>query len=534
MKKVNTAEYEVKKESLLPTSVIAYSGVDNSNLLLHDNPKCVSFKTEPCVIFGKKGAFVLLDFGKEICGGIRIITRMIQGADNTLIRITFGESVTEACSSVNDSTATNDHSPRDFTAILSTLSDLTFGATGFRFVRIELTDDTPLHIFNVFAESTEPYFKREAYIKTSDTELNKIIDTAAYTLRLNLQNGYIWDGIKRDRLVWCGDLHQEIINAMYLFGDNKYITNSLEFLKNDTPSTEWINYIPTYSAWWVINLCDYYKLSGNTQFFEENKTYAKDVLKHIDDCIDANGKMAFNTTMDFFLDWPTFETSDAEIGTASLLMLAANKFFEIEENPISISIVKKLKRYLDLPCRTKQTRAFQILAGRKPNGEDEFLESGGAQGFSTFMAYYILTADFMAGGNNAVSIIKEYFGAMLSRGATTFWEDFDVSWLENSGRIDEFPKENQLDIHADFGNYCYKGLRHSLCHGWSSGVLAFVIESLFGIQITNSGKKVIVNSKNSNLDFDAKIPLRKGWLNVKCRKNKIDVKAPENVTVVLQ
>ena len=74
-------------------------------------------------------------------------------------------------------------------------------------------------------------------INTDDEELNRIIDTAAYTLKLNLQNGYIWDGIKRDRLVWSGDLHQEILLASYLYGDVANIRNSLTFLKEETPPT---------------------------------------------------------------------------------------------------------------------------------------------------------------------------------------------------------------------------------------------------------------------------------------------------------
>ena len=76
----------------------------------------------------------------------------------------------------------------------------------------------------------------------------------------------------------------------------------------------------------------------------------------------------------------------------------------------------------------------------------------------------------------AVNVMKEYYGAMIDKGATTFWEDFDIDWGNNSCRIDEFPKENQKDIHGDFGDFCYKGFRHSLCHGWSSGVLAFLNE----------------------------------------------------------
>ena len=32
----------------------------------------------------------------------------------------------------------------------------------------------------------------------------------------------------------------------------------------------------------------------------------------------------------------------------------------------------------------------------------------------------------------------------------------------------------------DYGAFCYIGFRHSLCHGWASGVLAFIIERMLG------------------------------------------------------
>ena len=87
---------------------------------------------------------------------------------------------------------------------------------------------------------------------------------------------------------------------------------------------------------------------------------------------------------------------------------------------------------------------------------------------------------------------------MLSRGATTFWEDFDVAWLEGSGRIDEFPEKGQKDIHGDFGAFCHIGFRHSLCHGWASGVLAFIIEQMLCGE-PNIGK------------WDAEIYTHRGW-----------------------
>ena len=43
---------------------------------------------------------------------------------------------------------------------------------------------------------------------SSDPLINRIWDVGAYTVHLNMQE-YIWDGIKRDRLVWVGDMHPE-------------------------------------------------------------------------------------------------------------------------------------------------------------------------------------------------------------------------------------------------------------------------------------------------------------------------------------
>lgn len=110
-------------------------------------------------------------------------------------------------------------------------------------------------------------------------------------------------------------------------------------------------------------------------------------------------------------------------------------------------------------------------------------------------------------------IIKEYFGAMLSRGSTTFWEDFDMEWLDGSGCIDEIPAEGVKDIHGDFGAYCYKNFRHSLCHGWASGVLSFVVEHIFGLHISEEEYTVTPHTLGIEKLY-AKIPTKNGWLEI--------------------
>ena len=510
-------DYSVIKEKIIPLFVKRSDGVANVENLLVEQPACIAFYMKGITEFTKKGAFVILDFGKELCGSLRLVTRAVLDGE-AKFRITLGESLAEACSSVGEKNATNEHSPRDFVVDIPSMSDMTFGSSGFRFARLELLTDHRVLVQNIFAINTLPMLEKEGYITTSDEELNKIIETAIYTLKLNLQNGYIWDGIKRDRLIWCGDLNPEILTSIYLFGDHKYITNSLSFLRDATPMEGWMNWIPTYSAWWVINLCDYCRLTGNTEYFEENKLYARAILEKFNGCINEEGNMDFHVpegAAEFFLDWPTYQTDDAVIGTASLLIYAANVFLQMEEDEHSHAIICKLKRYLEQPCVYKQTRAFQILAGRDVAGDVEFLEQGGAEGYSTFMSYYILSASAKVNGKDMLSIIKEYFGAMLSRGATTFWEDFHMDWLEGSGRIDEFPKEGEKDIHGDYGAFCYQGFRHSLCHGWACGVLAFIYEYMLGLKLSDGGETYEIKPNPLGVkEIHAKIPTKTGWLGI--------------------
>lgn len=524
-------KYRELREECTPVKMVEAQDVLYTEWLMETKPACVSFKETECAKFECAGSFIVLDFGKELCGGIRMITRDANGPVKW--RLTFGESLTEAYSSIGEKNATNDHSPRDMEVVTGMMSDLTFGQTGFRFVRVELLEGKWATVQNIFAVSILPYFEREAEIKTDDDLLNKIIKTAAYTLKLTFQNGYIWDGIKRDRLVWCGDLNPEIITSLYLFGDNENIKNSLNFLRETTPAKEWMNWIPTYSAWWVINLCDYCKFTGNKSFFEKNKNYALEIIRHFDECVHENGIIEFSedVEMAFFLDWSTYEYEEAKIGVASIITIMATKFLEIEENVVCHRLIQKLLGYLDMETTLKPIRAFQVLAGRDSAEDGDMLQEGGAKGFSTFMAYYILTA-MAKNGTEMLNILKEYYGGMLSQGATSFWEDFDVDWMENSARIDEIPKEGQNDIHGDFGKHCYVKFRHSLCHGWAAGVYAFIVEYILGVRIEDGGKRVYFNPHLSGVqDVEAKIPLKKGWLNISIHGEEVHIDAPKETEI---
>ncbi len=68
------------------------------------------------------------------------------------VRIRFGESVTECCSELNGAqNATNDCSNRDFEVFLQDYSNMRFGETGFRFVRLDFYG--AVKIKSILAES---------------------------------------------------------------------------------------------------------------------------------------------------------------------------------------------------------------------------------------------------------------------------------------------------------------------------------------------------------------------------------------------
>ena len=526
---------EELRQEWCPVRIMDSYNVDSSDELLVSKPASISFQLDHCAQFNGAGSWILLDFGKELCGSVRILTRAINNNHTTKWRITFGESASEACSSIGEKNATNDHSPRDFEMMISNMSDQIIGQTGFRFVRLELLEDVTVLIQSIFAVSVLPALEREATIVTNDSLVNDIINTAAYTLKLNFQNGYVWDGIKRDRLVWCGDLHPEILTSLYIFGDTPNIQNSLDFLRESTPADQWVNGIPTYSAWWVINLCDYCNITGRPDYYTANRDYALKVMEHINSCIAEDGTLLLdgNGSLSLFLDWSTHETPDEPYGVASQLRFAAMKFLEMEENTDCRDILRKLECYLDHETTRKPVRAFQVLAGRNhPEADAAMLQAGGAKDMSTFLSYYILSATASAGGTDMLDMLKSYYGGMLSRGATSFWEDFDIEWLEGSSRIDELPKPGEKDLHGDYGRYCYTQLRHSLCHGWSSGVLAFIIEYIVGIKIADGGKIVTVQPHLLGLtDIDATIPMSNGELKVSIHDGQVNVTAPEGTKV---
>ena len=162
---------------LLPTRIISENNVLNSSNLFKDKEKQIHLNEKEVTTL-TKGSFIVLDFGKEIAGGLRILTK---DATNNLARIhiRFGESVGECYAPLGYKNATNDHSIRDLYFDIPFLSDTTIGSTGFRFVRIDVEDDVSLSFKNIYAVQDDVK-QIDGYFISDDKLLNDIFSVVNF------------------------------------------------------------------------------------------------------------------------------------------------------------------------------------------------------------------------------------------------------------------------------------------------------------------------------------------------------------------
>lgn len=103
---------------------------------------------------------------------------------------------------------------------------------------------------------------------------------------------------------------------------------------------------------------------------------------------------------------------------------------------------------------SKQAASLLALAGlMKPEEADRrYLAVNGGQDSLLFMVIicferWLLPANYQG----AIDVIRQFWGAMLDLGATTFWEDFNLDWLPGASRIDELVPVGKKDIMAITG-----------------------------------------------------------------------------------
>ena len=547
------------RQYIVPTRLVWQSKEEGAvvetpeNLLKTESGQVTLSAPAACILRNNgKTPGILLDFGRELHGGLQIAVSDLKAVGSNgktvRLRVRFGESVSEAMSELGQKGSQTDHAVRDQICQAPWLGTVEVGNTGFRFARIDLEEPGAFvalkSVRAVFLYRNLPYV---GSFRCNDERLNRIWMTGAYTTHLNMQD-YLWDGIKRDRLVWIGDMHPETSTISAVFGDVDIVPRSLDLIRSETPTRQWMNGISSYSLWWILIQRDWYRHNGNLAYLKQQQPYLTGLLGELQKHIGTHNEETLPEGR--FLDWPSSENKPAiHAGLHALLILALQAGSEMchtlgdkETAAQCLTSITRLKKHIPDPNNSKQAAALMALAGLGDADKlnKEVMAVDGAKRMSTFYGYYVLQARAKAGDyQGCLDAIRQYWGGMLDMGATTFWEDFDLDWMVNAGRIDELVPPGKKDIHGDYGAYCYVGFRHSLCHGWASGPTPWLSEYVLGIQIVEPGCKTIrLTPHLADLQWaEGTYPTPHGILKVRYDKQpdgsiKSTIKVPKGVKII--
>ena len=539
---------ERQRKVIFPTRVVLTKGnVKGAAHLTEYKPAQVAIYGyhDQCVLDNREGgenAAVLVDFGRELHGTVTVSVWSMNGAyANYILRL--GESVSEALTPVGEKNATNDHANRDMMTGSGPWASNESNESGFRFAYVELTSPGMyMEIRCVTATLVYRDIEYRGSFECSDPLIGRIYDTAAYTVHLNMQR-YLWDGIKRDRLVWAGDMNTELATILAVFGENEVVPKSLDLVRDVTPTDQSMNGLSSYNLWWLLCHAEWYRGTGNFDYLAAQKDYIREMLARYVSYVDEHGSEILPGGR--FFDWPTANYPDAQhAGLQGLFRMALLGGGEIMKTLGEGDMAEKcflaadrLLAHVPAYGDWKQPAALLALSGiidpkeayRSCIGKD------GARGLSTFLGYYTLTAVGAAGEYEAaLDIMRGYWGRMLELGATTFWEDFNVDWAEGATGIDQIVPEGGIDIHGDFGAHCYVKLRHSLCHGWASGPAPYLAANVLGLKVLAPGcREMLFDPHLSGLDWArGTYPTPYGNIEVELTKSGASLKAPDGVKIV--
>lgn len=497
----------------------------------------VRLRVQPSPVGSANPPGVLLDFGKEVAGRIAL-----RGTPGAQVQVATGESREECLKA-----------PWGGPHLLAL--DATGAAaspySAFRYARLNFFGAAPYLLTGVTLDDKYYPVSYKGSFDCSDPLLTKIWYTGAYTAHLCMQED-IWDAPKRDRARWVGDLHVsgEVIDDV--FADRFLMEQTLTRLRDDAqggrpydqlPNSH-VNGIPGYSCAWICCLADFHRHIGDIAFLQKQHAPLLSLLAYMRGELDEQGVFANKRGQWPFVDWsPGFDgNTPLALATTHLFYVKAAReaVFLLRAMGDTVSADKyaawadalttAARRYLpDAATQTYGTRlqenAMAVYSGAATPAQtaviaQNVLNPGSAAWDKTgappynpgvitpYYSNYVIYALSRAGRNeDALRLLRGYWGGMLAEGATTFWEAYDPHW----------PKQDfHANLYAD-GNH---GYYVSLCHGWSSGPTSWLTERVLGVRPTSGGfvTAEIAPDLGDLRWAEGNVPTPRGLLHVRAQK----------------
>ena len=499
-------------------------------------PSSFSMSLTPmeCKIIDKGQGYVLYDFGKNTFG--HPIIHGLKGEGK--INLYYGESIEEAMAGklaetwdekvVNTNSATNDTLP----------------TKAFRYVKIENTDRVSYSGLSMLYEYLPVEYKGK--FLCSDTLLNRIYETAMYTLHLNTRECHL-DGIKRDRWVWSGDAMQSYLMNFYSFFDEDVNKRTFWGLRGHSPVMRHMNTILDYSFYWIIGLEYHYNYTADQNFIRQIYPRMKETMDFCIGRLNANG-VAEGMPGDWvFIDWAPIDKS-GEISFEQLLFIksllsmrtcadiagdkeTAERMTDLYNKSMrqfdELFWSEQKKAYIHSRINGKQndnitryTNMFAILFDMVGKDRQEAVKNSVIlnpdilQITTPYMKFYELAALCQVGEHEKVlEFLRSYWGGMLKLGATTFWEEYNPELKDN---------EHLPMYGRPFGK--------SLCHAWGANPVYLMGRYYLGAYPTEPGyKKYRVEPNMGGLQWiEGSVPTPMGGIDLRMDKTSIKITTPAN------
>lgn len=524
------------------------------------NPDKIINNDDDCMIVDASipGSFpsVVIDFGKEVVGYLKI---ELKGSKDSNMSIWYGESLDLM---------------RVDTLILNGEWQIyePFNRRAFRYIKLVFNNSVDIiNVKNVRMRLTHYNYNDVGKFQSNDTLLDNIYNVSKYTVKLGSQEHYE-DSIWREEMQWLADARVMSLVNYWTFGDDKLPAKAIkQFFRIQTedgsiPASGPQNmggYNADFCMHFIDMIYEYYFYTGNTEIISEYYNQICGLMKRFEMMEDNDGLLKNDGKMGQFIDWANLDKREKITAINCYYYRTINTFIKLSsllghndlgELKLKAEVLKKTiwdklfnkdnKLFTDCLVDNKkshhysqQSNLFAIYSGIVDEDDipgfinrmytDESLETiKGA-----FLLSFAVDILFQYNMNErAMFILKDFWGAMIKRGATTWWETFDRTTPYSS--IPYMFTRNTP-------TYLTEYIPVSHCHGWGAGPAYILPKYILGIKSLKPGFKEIEFSPYTKgiKECSGVIPTPYGNIEVQWNIDnnnelKYNIKKPDEITLI--
>lgn len=398
-----------------------------------------------------------------------------------------------------------------------------FNRRTFRYMKLQFPETPGRITLDAVEMSMNAYpVSHVGAFSCADPLLDRIWDVGRHTMRLSMLDHFV-DCPWRERTIYGGDVYAENLIAHYAFGDprmNRKVLRQMFAIQHEAgalppygPYRGCDSFYPSWSAYFGLAFVDHYLLTGDRAFLEELwprfarlLDWAVGELERDD--IYLIGDPAKGGS---FEDWMRGERVSfgpwvnlpfqallrrgaelaeelgrrdeaARFGGAAARMAAAVKEHMVGRDGLCVphgggaraAAPTRFDSALLLWSGLPECDAGTALAERVFSDDIRPIAS-------PFHGLFLVEGLYGYGEDRkALDFTRRYWGSMLERGATTFWEHFDANWPPA--------------MEPGFGT--------SYCHGWSAGPTYSLSAHVLGIRPLRPGfAEVLMEPRPGDLDW---------------------------------